>query len=430
MRILVTGANGFIGSHVAAALESGGHTVLRGVRAGTGVSPPGRIACDFARDLEPGDWLPRLDGVEAVVNCAGILRETGQATFDRVHRVAPVALFAACEQVGVDKVVQISAIGDAADTAFVASKHEGDKALMATSLDWTVVRPSLVWSPAGSYGGTSLLRAMAALPWVLFVPGTGSRNSLQMAPITAEDLAAAVVGIIDRTKPIRRVVEAVGPEHMDLATFLVNLRQWLKLRPVRIAKLPGAAVRFGAALGQIFGSGPLGRAMYKMLMRGNVGADDAFETLEALSGHRPISVSEALARHPSHVQDRWHARLYFLGPVLRLCLAAVWIVSGIAGFAMISSAFLSEVPTLGMDSETHRLAIWSTSILDILVGAAALFARFVRPAGLAMLVMVLGYTFVVGLEAPELWLAPLGGLVKNLALIPAILVMMVLAERR
>ena len=56
-------------------------------------------------------WLPRLAGVDAVVNAAGLLRESGAQRFDTVHVAAPTALFDACARCGVRRVVQVSALG-------------------------------------------------------------------------------------------------------------------------------------------------------------------------------------------------------------------------------------------------------------------------------------------------------------------------------
>lgn len=67
--------------------------------------------------------------------------------------------------------MQVSALGDPRDGEFIASKHALDADLQKLDLDWAILRPSVVYSPAGSYGGSSLLRALAALPFMLFVPG-------------------------------------------------------------------------------------------------------------------------------------------------------------------------------------------------------------------------------------------------------------------
>jgi uncharacterized protein YbjT (DUF2867 family) len=103
-----------------------------------------------------------------VVNCVGILRETRDDDFDRLHR-APVAMFAACERLGVRRVVQLSALGSHPDaaTGYWRSKGMADADLLARDLDATVIRPSLVY---GEHGASSIaLRMLATLP-ILTMP--------------------------------------------------------------------------------------------------------------------------------------------------------------------------------------------------------------------------------------------------------------------
>jgi uncharacterized protein YbjT (DUF2867 family) len=102
MNILVTGAYGFIARQVVAGLLQAGHSVVCGVRKPEPnvFSSLGTVVCDFAHDTQPEDWLPRLSDIDVVVNCAGILREGKDQTFDAVHRAAPSALFGACTRVG------------------------------------------------------------------------------------------------------------------------------------------------------------------------------------------------------------------------------------------------------------------------------------------------------------------------------------------
>lgn len=112
MVILLTGASGFIGTRLARALAAAGHVVLEARRdAGRG---PEQVQADFTRDLDVSAWLPKLSGVDAVINAVGILRERGEQTFERIHTLAPKALFGACVAAGVRRIVQISALG--ADT--------------------------------------------------------------------------------------------------------------------------------------------------------------------------------------------------------------------------------------------------------------------------------------------------------------------------
>ncbi|HEY6644843.1 NAD-dependent epimerase/dehydratase family protein [Povalibacter sp.] len=122
MNVLVTGATGSIGSHLARALVLAGHTVIAAQRQPSQVHS--YTPADFARDHESAVWLPRLRGIDAVINAVGIIRETGSQRFADLHTPAPRALFDACVTAGVTRVLQISALG-ASDgtTGYFTSKR-------------------------------------------------------------------------------------------------------------------------------------------------------------------------------------------------------------------------------------------------------------------------------------------------------------------
>jgi len=180
--VLVVGAQGFLGGYIAAGLRGHGYRVLCGVRTPR-IDAAGERRCDLGTMTSPADWREALAGADAVVNVAGILRETGAQTFEAVHLRAALALANACVEHGVQRFVQISALGDPRDGKFIASKHRFDSALLALPLSAVVLRPSVVYAPEGSYGGTSLLRAMAALPFGIWVPGDGD---WQLQPLSAK----------------------------------------------------------------------------------------------------------------------------------------------------------------------------------------------------------------------------------------------------
>jgi uncharacterized protein YbjT (DUF2867 family) len=430
MRVLVTGAYGFIGSQIVTALSAAGHEVVCAVRR---YGPRGRfghlptVTCDMARDIQPACWLPRLTGIDAVVNAAGILREAGGQTFDAVHRAAPCALFEACRLAGVRRVIQISALGTPEDTGFVRSKHEADACLAKLDLDWVVLRPSVVYSSAGSYGGTSLLRAMAALPYVLPVPGGGGQR---LQPIHGEDLAHAVVRLLESKDGARRVLEAVGPQALTITEYQTAFRHWLGLPRVSAVRVPLGLIRPVVWLGEKFGRGPLGLTMFRMLERGNVGTPEAYERFAAASGLRPRSLEEALRARPSFVQDRWHARLYFLRPLLRACLGLLWVFSGLVGFLTPLTEGHAMLGQAGVSAGVATALVYGACTLDVAIGSAVLARVAVRLMGVFMLLLLVGYTFFLGTVQPALWLEPFGALVKNIPLVPAVLVMLALEEQR
>ena len=118
MRVLVLGGAGFLGRHVVCALAARGHHVVIGSRDARRVA---RVAASLNVRVEfrsvrfeqltvSGGWDAALDGVDVAVNCVGILREWGAATYERIHHFAPAALAADCARRRV-RLIHISAPG-------------------------------------------------------------------------------------------------------------------------------------------------------------------------------------------------------------------------------------------------------------------------------------------------------------------------------
>src|SRR5919199_5105787 len=142
MRVLVAGAYGLIGSHVAARLHAEGHRI---VGAGRSLDVARRrwpgydwVAADFRRLTRPEDWTALLAGVDAVVNCVGVLQDSPADDILAAHVLGADALFAGCERAGIRRVIHVSAVGlDAeVDTGFARTKREAEARLCARDLDW------------------------------------------------------------------------------------------------------------------------------------------------------------------------------------------------------------------------------------------------------------------------------------------------------
>ena len=107
-------------------------------------------------------------------------------------------------------------------------------------------------------------------------------------------------------------------------------------------------------LGEHLGKGPLGLTMARMLERGNAGSADASTRLGQCLGLAPRSLLRALAEAPSHTQDRWHARLYLLLPLMRVMVALLWIGSGVVGWLLPLTDLIAAAPSASL----YRACCW------------------------------------------------------------------------
>jgi uncharacterized protein YbjT (DUF2867 family) len=426
MHILVLGAAGFIGRHIVTRLLAEGHAVTGTARSTGGLEAamPGArfVGIDLARATDPSDWQALLCGVDMVVNAAGILRGSGM---DAIHVAMPRAMHAAGAKAGVKRVILVSAISARYDvqTDYAQSKLRGEAELRQSGLEWTILRPSLVYGE-GSYGGTSLLRGLAGLPFAVPVPAGGP---YAFSPIHVDDLADAVARVVGDPGFAGRVLEPCGPDTPSHREILGRYRSWLGFGPARYLVLPIPVMRAFAKVGDLWPDGPVSTTSLVQLIAGNDGDGAAFA--HAI-GIRPRSMADALRDNPAQVQDRWHARLYFLSPAIRCVLALLWLVSAWLGLAHGAAQTHDVVHALGLPSGFEDLLRIGASLTDAGLAALVLFDRKGRSATIAQLAVIGGYTAVIGWALPGLWLDPLGPLLKNVPILALVLVHGAIADSR
>lgn len=422
--VLVVGGRGFLGGFMVAALRRRGWHVRVLAR------PQGRrmdadeVPGDLTRMLAEDDWAQALDGVSVVVNAAGILREEGRQTFVDVHERAPLALAHACAARGI-RFVQVSALGHPEDGGFIASKHRFDAALLAMPIEAIVLRPSVVYSLRGSYGGTSLLRALAAFPWRQLLPGDGHWT---FQPLCAEDLGEVVAAACAHGE--RGLYEIGCEQPIALRDYQSSWRRWLQIPGRGVWRVPLLLVRAQVALGQWLGRGPINRTIWNMLLRGNRTEVGAHQRVLDTFGVRVRALDEVLQSEPSQMQDRWAAQLYFLAPWLKWSVVLVWLGSGVVGLVTPASGIEAMAQGSALAGLSPVLLARATALLDIGLGLGLALARRPRGVVLAMLICALAYLLAFGVTKPALLLDPLGGLLKNVVLIPALALLWVLADRR
>lgn len=423
MRILLLGATGLIGSRLGQVLVQAGHELILGVRDPDGFDSArhgiGRehvlrvVRVDFSRDHDPEDWLGRLDGIDVVVNAVGIISEAPGQDFESIHVRAPAALFRACAQRRVRRVVQISALGadSGAVSAYHLSKRAADEVLLATGLSAVVVQPSLVFAPGGA--STGLFASLAALPLVP-VPGQG-RQCVQ--PVHLDDLCALLLACIGHPHP-PRCVKAVGPEPMELREYLLQLRQLMALGHAPILPVPGTLVSVGSRLGGVLPGPSVEPETLGMLERGACGDPGP---MAGLLGRQPRPVAEfdPAGAMPARAVG---ARLGWLLPLMRLSLAVMWIFTGVVSLGIYPvEQSLALLARTGLHGEMALVALYGAAALDIALGIGTVALRRRVWVYRAQLALIAGYTLLITVFLPEYWLHPYGPILKNLPVLALII---------
>ncbi|WPE22228.1 complex I NDUFA9 subunit family protein [Shinella zoogloeoides] len=296
--VTVFGGSGFVGRHVVRALARRGYRIRVAVRrpdlAGF-LQPIGGVGqISFVQaNLRYRQSVDRaVEGSDHVVNCVGVLFETGRNTFDAVQDFGARAVAEAARAVGA-KLTHISAIGadENSPSSYARTKARGEAAVMRTVPDAVILRPSIVFGPEDGFFNkfAEMSRFAPALPLI-----GGGHTKFQ--PVYVNDVAEAVARSVDGTIGRGRVYELGGPE---VLTFRQCLETMLRIVD---RKRPLVALPFGIAslIGSIaslipFVKPPLTSDQVKLLRADNMVSEAARKegrTLEGL-GIEPV-LAEAI----------------------------------------------------------------------------------------------------------------------------------------
>jgi NADH dehydrogenase len=286
MNVLVLGGRGFIGHHAVAALQAAGHQV----RIGSRRHRPGLLPVRLERVERVEDVLPLLEGVDAVLNCVGILRERWRGeSYEAVHRRAPALFARACRERGL-RFLHVSALGlrHPHRSGFLRSKLAGEQAIVAAGGDFRIVRPSLLDGRGGF--GALWLRAFARLPLHLHARAARGRIAALDVAELGEALAKLCTREIAATASVsERCFELGGVQAFALADYLGALRgtaPWARLR------IPDALCRLAAHACDLLHFSPFSFGHWELLQHDNLPQPNR---LPELLGRAPRALAHAAA---------------------------------------------------------------------------------------------------------------------------------------
>ncbi|HEX7196168.1 MAG TPA: complex I NDUFA9 subunit family protein [Candidatus Limnocylindria bacterium] len=234
MKIAVVGASGFVGSHLVPHLVGAGHEVIALSRGGRRLPGWTEAVTTRAADVTRSDLEGALSGANAVVHLVAIPRETGGRRFEEVNVRGTQRVVAAAERIGVPRFVHLSVLGVSDDPklAYLYSKWSGEEAVRTSTLDWVVLRPSLMFGTGDGF--FSLIRTTLRWwsPGVVAIPGRGDSR---FQPLSVDDLAIAVEKSVTEADRRRATYELGGP---DWLTYRQIVDEVMRVTGMRRLKLP------------------------------------------------------------------------------------------------------------------------------------------------------------------------------------------------
>ena len=238
-RVLVTGASGFIGRPLVAALLRAGYAVRAVTR--RQVSFPDSVEVAIVPDLlNPIDWNPVLRGVDIIVHLAGMahsrIADTTYSEFDQINWIATQRLAQAAKEAGIDRFIYISSVraqvGASAVQAireqdeprptnqYGRSKLAAEQAIQAAGVPFTIFRPVVIYGPHPKGNMRTLVRlARSSLP--LPVASFTSRRSL----LAVDNLISAIIFALNNPVTIGETYLVADSKPMTIGEILTMLRK-------------------------------------------------------------------------------------------------------------------------------------------------------------------------------------------------------------
>jgi NADH dehydrogenase len=279
--ILVTGASGYVGNNLVRRLVQLGKPVramvgnvdkalirLKDVEAKVEI-----VKGDVTRRETLVEWMR---GINTVVHLVAIAIEKGNRTYESINTQGTINVVEAAEEAGVERFINMSQNGATVDSPyrFLRSKGLAQAYVAQSDLDWTALRPSVIWGPQDEFANVQA-RLIQMTPIIYPIVGDGKS---QFQPVYVGDVVEAIVKSIDDPSTINGEYEVGGPE---VLTYEEIVNRVLKARGTRRIKVhvPVPLLRPAVAVLQVvLPNPPVSTTLLDLLGVPNVVKDNALPT--------------------------------------------------------------------------------------------------------------------------------------------------------
>jgi uncharacterized protein YbjT (DUF2867 family) len=217
VKIAITGGTGFVGGHLARRLRAEGHDVVTiSRRTGAGTNDPEALAKAFA-------------GCEVVAHCAGINRELGEQTYQRVHVEGTSAVIDAARKAGVRKIVFMSFLRARPDcgSPYHESKWIAEELIRNSGLQYTIVKSGMVYG-LGDHMLDHLSHAMYTFP----IFATVGFREQAVRPLAVDDLTEIMRAAIIDDRMTGETIATIGAEELTLGEAVRRVARVVGRKPL------------------------------------------------------------------------------------------------------------------------------------------------------------------------------------------------------
>ena len=263
MKIAITGATGFVGSHLTNRLIGEGHEVVRLARRARSIEDE-IVTTDLSDEKQ---LSAAFAGCNAIAHCAGINREIGEQTYERVHVVGTRNVVEAAKAAGVEKIVLMSFLRARPDcgSAYHESKWQAEEIVRDSGLDYTVIKAGVVYG-RGDHMLDHLSHALQTFP----IFGLVGMKQQSFRPLAVDDLVHVMRGALVDRRMKRQTVAVVGPEEIYLSEAVRRVGEVIGKQPLMLP-LPVACHELLARFWELTMRIPLAsRAQIRILSEGVV----------------------------------------------------------------------------------------------------------------------------------------------------------------
>lgn len=371
IRIAVFGGTGFLGRAFVDTVSARGHDVVVLSRREAAFSNATWRSCDAGARLDQG----LLDGFDVVVNLIGIRGRIGtrahRQDFETAHVNIVRNIIDACEASNVRRLVHVSVARGSEEhedaqgnpSNYLRSKARGEDAVRHCALDWTILRPNIIWGEGDDFL-SNLTKGIRHGPiFPLPAPGSGP-----IQPIHVDDVASCIAACLRDEATNGKTLDLVGPERETVSTYVHRISAVLGLA-TRVVILPLTLMRMIVVLFEAFMKDPpVTRAQLELLRRGVTGREDV---VEKIIGRSPRALSVAsmtlmdargqLPRTPlfglSLRTVRTRQSLAPIGQLSHRAHHLRWLAPVVIGVTLLSSYIPGDVPPLLRMLSAHALLL-------------------------------------------------------------------------